>query len=70
MVGPSLATIGTDAGSRVSGQSAEDYLRQSIENPNDYIPEGFSAGLMPEALSDELSAQEKSDLVAYLLTLK
>jgi cytochrome c551/c552 len=70
MVGPSLANIGADAGSRVSGQSAEDYLWQSIENPNDYLVEGFSAGLMPAALADELSAQEKSDLVAYLLTLK
>ncbi len=70
LVGPSLATIGADAGSRVSGQSAEDYLRLSIQAPNDHIAEGFSAGLMPAALADELSAQELSDLVAYLQTLK
>ena len=70
LVGPSLATIGADAGSRVSGQSAEEYLWQSIKEPNEYIAEGFSAGLMPAALADELSPQETSDLVAYLLTLK
>ena len=70
MVGPSLATIGAEAGSRVSGLSAEEYLRQSIQAPNEHIAEGFSAGLMPAALADELSAQELSDLVAYLQTLK
>lgn len=70
LVGPSLATIGADAGSRVSGQSAEDYLQQSIQEPDVHITEGFSAGLMPAALADELSAQELSDLVAYLQTLK
>jgi len=70
LVGPSLAAIGADAGSRVSGQSAEDYLRQSIQEPDAHIAEGFSAGLMPAALADELSAQEMSDLVAYLLTLE
>ncbi len=70
LVGPSLATIGADAGSRVSGQSAEDYMRKSIEEPDDHIAEGFSAGLMPAALANELSAQELSDLVAYLQTLK
>lgn len=70
LVGPSLAAAGADAGSRVSGQPAEDYLRQSIQEPDAHIAEGFSAGLMPAALADELSAQEMSDLVAYLLTLK
>jgi cytochrome c551/c552 len=70
MVGPSLATIGAEAGSRVDGLSAEAYLRQSIEEPDAHLAEGFSAGLMPAALADELSAQELADLVAYLQTLK
>jgi hypothetical protein len=34
------------------------------------LVEGFSAGLMPAALADELSAEELADLVAYLQTLK
>jgi mono/diheme cytochrome c family protein len=69
-VGPSLATIGAEAGSRVSGMSAEEYLRQSIEEPNAHIAEGFAAGIMPAALADALSAQQLNDMVAYLLTLK
>jgi cytochrome c551/c552 len=70
MVGPSLATIGADAGSRASGVSAEDYLRKSIMEPDADIAEGFAAGLMPAALADELTEEQVNDLVAFLLTLK
>jgi cytochrome c551/c552 len=70
MVGPSLATIGADAGGSVSGVSAEDYLRKSIADPNADIADGFSAGLMPAALADELTEEQVNDLIAYLLTLK
>jgi cytochrome c551/c552 len=70
VVGPSLAKIGAEAGSRVSGVSAEEYLRQSILEPDAYTAEGFAAGLMPKALADELSEEQVGDLVAYMLTLK
>ena len=70
MVGPSLATTGADAGTRVSGGSAEDYLRKSILDPNADVADGFTAGLMPVALADELTEQQVNDLVAFLLTLK
>ena len=70
MVGPSLATIGAEAGSRVSGMSAEEYLRQSILEPDAHLAEGFSSGIMPGTFADELTEQQVNDLVAYLLTLK
>jgi cytochrome c551/c552 len=70
LVGPSLATVGAEAGSRVSGQSAEDYLRQSISQPNETLVEGYAAGIMPQGYSNELSDQQVNDLVAFLLTLK
>lgn len=70
MVGPSLATIGAEAGSRVPGVSAEDYLRKSITEPDADLAEGFSAGIMPAALAGELTEQQVADLVAFLLTLK
>jgi sulfur-oxidizing protein SoxX len=69
LVGPSLAGVASRAGSRVSGESAEEYLRQSIVNPNAFVVDGFSEGLMPAGFGDELSDQQLSDLVAYLLTL-
>jgi len=70
LVGPSLASIGSRAGSRVSGLSAGEYLRQSILEPDANVAEGFAAGIMPASLSGELSEQQVSDLVAYMLLLK
>lgn len=70
LVGPSLANIGAQAGSRVSGQSAEDYLYQSVLTPNDFVVEGFSANIMPETYASQLTEQQVDDLVAYMLTLK
>ena len=70
IVGPSLAGIGTTAASRISGTSAEDYLHDSIVDPDAYLVEGFPAGTMPQVWEDVLTAEQLSDLVAYLVTLK
>jgi mono/diheme cytochrome c family protein len=67
--GPNLAGIATVAGERVEGQSAEEYLRTSIVNTNEYIAEGFSAGVMPANYGDILTEDEIDSLVAYLMTL-
>ncbi len=70
LVGPSLAGVAGRAGSRVSGKSAEEYLRESIVNPNAFVVEGFPSGVMYQNYGKELSEQEIADLVAFLLTLK
>jgi cytochrome c551/c552 len=67
LVGPSLATIGSDAASRVEGLDAEAYVRQSIVDPGAYVVEGFADNLMPN-WGEILSDSEVSALVAYLLT--
>jgi len=69
LVGPSLANIGADAGTRVEGMSAEEYLRESIVEPDAHIVEGFTPGIMPSTYNTQLSEQQINDLVAYLLTL-
>ena len=69
LVGPSLAGIGNQAGSRVSGQSAADYLRESIVDPDAYMVEGFGPGIMPSTYATQLSDEQIADLVAYLMTL-
>ena len=69
-VGPSLGEIGAGAGSRVSGVSAADYVRRAVTDPNADVAEGFVANVMPATYSAQLSEQQLSDLVAYLLTLK
>ena len=69
LVGPSLANIGAVAGSMVAGQSAEEYLHESIVNPSAFVVEGFS-DLMPSSYGAQLTEKQINDLVAYLLTLK
>jgi len=69
-VGPSLAGVASRAGQRVPGQTAEQYLRNSILTPNAYVVQGFSANVMYQDFSKVLSDQQVNDLVAYLLTLK
>jgi cytochrome c2 len=70
LVGPSLATIGAEAGSRVSGVSASDYLRESITAPDSFVVEGFASGLMTQGYETQLTEEQIEDLVAYMLTLK
>jgi nitric oxide reductase subunit C len=67
-VGPSLAGIATRAASRISGLSAEEYIRNSMVNPSDYVVEGFP-DVMAKNLALVLSSQDIADLVAYLMTL-
>jgi nitric oxide reductase subunit C len=67
LVGPSMAGIASRAGGIVAGQSAEQYLRQSIVEPDAHVATGFAKGLMPKPT---LTDKQVNDLVAYLLTLK
>jgi len=77
LVGPSFKGVAThaenvinDPGYTGSAKTAEEYLKESIINPNAYLNPGFAAGLMYQNYGTELSEQEVNDLVAYLLTLK
>lgn len=70
LVGPSLSNIGTEAGGRVSGQSAEEYLREAVVEPNAYVVEGFPANVMPTNYGSQLTEQQITDMVAYMLSLE
>jgi len=70
IVGPSLAGVATRAESRVSGMSAEDYIRESILHPDNYVVEGFDPGVMVQVWEQTLTPEQVDNLVAYLLTLK
>lgn len=70
IVGPSLAKIAVLAAQRVEGMKAEDYLRESIIDPNAYLVEGYPADVMPKAYGKELTSEQIDSLVAYMMTLK
>ena len=67
-LGPTLQGIAARAGSEVSGLNAEEYIRQSILDPNGFVVDGFQPGLMPANFAETLSSQDIDNLVAFLLT--
>ena len=68
-VGPSLAGVASVAGDRVEGLTAEQYLRQSILLPDQYIVEGWPTGQMLPIYRERLTEEELDSLIVYLLTL-
>ena len=70
LVGPSLAGIAVTAQSRVPGQSAEEYLRESILDPDAYIVEGYRSGQMLPIYEEQLSEDEIDALIRFMLTLE
>jgi cytochrome c553 len=68
--GQSLSNIGNRAGTTVPGQSAEEYLRTSITDPDAYLSGGYQEGIMYRGYAQALTAQQINDLVAYMLMLR
>ena len=69
IVGPSLVCIPSRAAERVPGQSAEDYIRNSILNPSAYVVEGFP-DVMQKNFADMVSSREIDALITFLMTLE
>lgn len=69
IIGPSLAGVASRAASRVSGQTAEQYLRESILDPSAYVVEGFE-DVMMKNFGQQLTAEQINDIIAFLMTLE
>lgn len=67
--GPSLHGIADRAWYRVIGQGPQEYIRNSILNPSDYVVEGF-ADVMQKNFGDTLTSADLDDLIAFLMTLE
>jgi len=65
-VGPMLEVMAREAGARVSGLTAQEYLALSITQPHTIIVNGFPT-LIPEF---DLTGQEVADLIAYIQTFR
>jgi cytochrome c2 len=63
--GPDLAGVGARAAERVSGQSAEEYLHESLTDPCAHVVETFDC-IMPQTLLQTLGSAKITALVAFL----
>lgn len=66
LVGPGLAGVADWAGSRVPGLGVDEYIAQSLKEPNVYIVDGFPPVMSSYA---HFSDAEINGLIAYLKTL-
>ncbi len=66
-VGPPLTNIGAAAEQRIEGYTAEEYIRESILNPNAFVLEGFQPNIMPQNFSQLLGEAELENIINYLL---
>ncbi len=64
---PSMFGIAERAGTTREGYSAEEYLRESIVLPCEFLAEG-PVCLMPRNFGERLDAQDVADLIAFLMT--
>jgi mono/diheme cytochrome c family protein len=64
-IGPNLNQLKTMAGKLVPGKSADEYIRQSIEDPGAYIVKGFPNAMPP--FKGRLTDQQIKALIDYLL---
>lgn len=67
-VGPNLDQVSQVAAQRVGDMGAEDYVRQSILEPNAHVVEGFDAGMMPADFGERMTTEELNAIVNYLLS--
>ena len=63
-IGPNLTELSARAGDRIEGLTAEEYVRQSVLDPQAYIVDGYGE-FMPAL---PLDAEEVDSLVAFLLS--
>lgn len=74
-VGPNLTKIGEEAGKLAKDGNAENYIRESILNPNAVIAANCPTGpcpadVMPKNFGETYTEAQINDLVAFLLAQK
>jgi cytochrome c oxidase subunit 2 len=63
-VGPSLDNLKESA--EKAGQDLEAFIKQSIVDPNAYVPTGYQPGVMPPTFGSTIPATQLNALVLYL----
>ncbi len=70
IIGPSFYGIADRAGERIPGLTAEEYLRQSIVEPNAFVVPGYPEGQMIQNFGTILTEEQINDLIAFLMTME
>ena len=65
---PSMFGIAERAGTTREGYSAEEYLRESIVLPCEFLADEKVTCLMPRNYGERLDTQDVADLIAFLMT--
>ena len=68
-IGPKLDQLAAAAArnGKSEGQSPEEYVKTSIEDPSAFVVRGFDDGIMPKTFKEQLSPEQIDTLVKYLL---
>ncbi len=69
VIGPSLWGIADRGWHRVTGKSPEQYIRESVLHPSDYVVAGFQ-DVMQKNLGEKLSAADLDHLINFLMQYK
>jgi cytochrome c2 len=70
IIGPSFYGLADRAGNRVPGMTAEEYLYQSIVDPNAFVVSGYPSGQMIQNFGKILTEEQINDLIAFLMTME
>lgn len=70
IIGPSFYGIADRAGERIPGMTAEEYLHQSIVDPNAFVVSGYPSGQMIQNFGTILTEEQINDLIAFLMTME
>ena len=66
-VGPDLDSAPT-ADAKTAGMALDAFVKQSIVDPNAYVPSGYPKGVMPQNFGTSLSKSQLNDLVAFIVS--
>jgi cytochrome c oxidase subunit 2 len=66
-IGPDLDHLTADAAKYGKGETAEQYVRESIADPGKVLVTGYSNGIMPSTFATSLTSAQIDALVSYLL---
>jgi len=67
-IGPNLDTAPASDAKADNNMNLDDFVKESIENPDAYIAKGYSKGIMPTNFGQTLSSKQLNDLVAFIVS--